>query len=75
MPRTDSQKDNVGNDYARYVGLGFTFVFIIAFFPVGGYFLDRLFVTLPLLLFVGLVVGFGGALYYLFLTLSKLGNG
>ena len=75
MPRTDSQKDNVGNDYARYVGLGFTFVFIIAFFTVGGYFLYRLFGTLPLFLFLGLVVGFGGALYYLFLTLSKLGNG
>ncbi len=75
MPRTDSQKDDMGNDYARYVGLGFTFVFIIAFCTVGGYFLDRLFGTLPLLLLLGLVIGFAGALYHLFLTLSKLGNG
>ena len=75
MPRTDSQKDNAGSDYARYVGLGFTFMFIIAFFTVGGYFLDRLFGTLPLLLFLALVLGFGGTLYYLFLTLSKSGNG
>ena len=75
MPKTDCQRDNVGNDYARLVGLGFSFVFIIAFFTVGGYFLDRLFGTSPLLLLLGLVIGFAGALYYLFLTLSKLGNG
>ncbi len=75
MPNSDSQRNNASGDYARYVGLGFTFVFIIAVCTAGGYLLDRLFGTLPLLLLLGLVIGFAGALYYLFLRLSKLGNG
>ncbi len=75
MPKTDSHQDNASGEYARYVGLGFTFFFIIAVCTAGGYLLDRLFGTLPLLLLLGLVIGFAGALYYLFLTLSRLGNG
>lgn len=75
MPGADRHEDNQGGDYARYVGLGFTFVFIIAVFTVGGYLLDRLFGTLPLLLLAGLVLGFAGALYYLFRTLGGLGGG
>ena len=46
MPNTDSQRSNA--DYTRFVGLGFTFVFIIGFFTFGGYLLDRLFGTLNL---------------------------
>ncbi len=75
MPRTDSHGNNAGGGYARFFGLGFTFVFIISVCTAGGYLLDRLFGTLPLLLLLGLVIGFAGALYHLFLTLSKLGNG
>ena len=75
MPDTDSQRKNASGEYARYVGLGFTFVFIIAVCTAGGYLLDGLLGTLPLLLLLGLVVGFAGALTYLFVTLSKLGNG
>ncbi len=48
---------------------------IIAAFTAGGYLLDRLFGTLPLLLLVGLLVGFGVALYYLFVSLSRVGRG
>ena len=75
MPGADRHGANQGGDYARYVGLGFTFVFIIAFFTFGGYLLDRLLGTLPLLLLGGLVLGFAGALYYLFRTLGKLDGG
>jgi ATP synthase protein I len=75
MPGADPHGRNAGGNYAQYVGLGFTFVFIIAFCTVGGYLLDRLFGTLPLLLLIGLVVGFAGALYYLFRTLGRLGSG
>lgn len=62
-------------EYARYVGLGFTFVFLIGLFTAGGYGLDRLFGTLPLFLLLGMVVGFAGALYYLFVRLTKVGDG
>ena len=73
MPNTDSQRNNA--DYTRFVGLGFTFVFIIGFFTFGGYLLDRLFGTLPLLLLLGLVIGFAGALFYLFRSLPGTGGG
>lgn len=48
---------------------------IIAVFTGGGYLLDRLFGTLPLLLLAGLLVGFGAALTYLFVSLSRVGRG
>jgi F0F1-type ATP synthase assembly protein I len=75
MPGADRNGGNQGGDYARYVGLGFTFVFIIALFTAGGYVLDRLLGTLPLLLLAGLVLGFAGALYYLFRTLGGVDGG
>ncbi len=75
MPDTRSQRNQGNGNYARFVGLGFTFMIIIAGFTAGGYLLDRLFGTLPLLLLVGLLVGVGGARYYLFVTLSRVGRG
>lgn len=75
MPDTRSQRNQASGDYARFVGLGFTFMIIIAALTVGGYLLDRLFGTLPLLLLVGLLVGFGAALTYLFVSLSRVGRG
>jgi ATP synthase protein I len=74
MPDTRPQRNQASGNYARFVGLGFTFMFIIAVFTAGGYLLDRLLGTLPLLLLVGLLVGFGVALYYLFVTLSRVGR-
>ncbi len=75
MPKADSQRDKSGNNYARFFHVGFAFVFIIGVFMVGGYVLDRLLGTLPLLLLLGMVVGFGGALYYLYVTLKRIGAG
>jgi ATP synthase protein I len=74
MPDTRPQRNQASGDYARYVGLGFTFMIIIAAFTAGGYLLDWLFGTLPLLLLVGLLVGFGAALAYLFISLSRVGR-
>jgi F0F1-type ATP synthase assembly protein I len=75
MPDTRPQRNQANGNYARFVGLGFTFMIIIAAFTAGGYLLDRLLGTLPLLLLLGLLVGFGGALYYLFVSLSRVGRG
>jgi ATP synthase protein I len=75
MPDTRSQRNQASGEYARFVGIGFTFMIIIAVFTGGGYLLDRLFGTLPLLLLVGLLVGFGAALTYLFVSLSRVGRG
>jgi F0F1-type ATP synthase assembly protein I len=74
MPDTRPQRNQASGEYARFVGLGFTFVFIIAVFTAGGYLLDWLLGTLPLLLLVGLLVGFGAALTYLFVSLSRVGR-
>ena len=65
MPDTRSQRNQASGDYARFVGIGFAFMIIIGVFTAGGYLLDRLLGTLPLLLLVGLLVGFGAALTYL----------
>ena len=74
MPDTRFQRDQASGDYARFVGIGFTFMIIIAAITAGGYLLDRLFGTLPLFLLVGLLVGFGAALTYLFVSLSRVGR-
>ena len=74
MPDTRPQRNQASGDYARFVGIGFTFMIIIGAITAGGYLLDRLFGTLPLLLLVGLLVGFGAALTYLFVSLSRVGR-
>jgi ATP synthase protein I len=74
MPDTRPQRNQASGEYARFVGLGFTFMIIIAVFTAGGYLLDWLFGTLPLLMLVGLLVGFGAALTYLFVSLSRVGR-
>jgi len=74
MAATYSREDNVG-DYARYIGVGFTFVFIVVIVSGGGFLLDRLFGTLPLFLLIGLGVGFTTSFYYVYLELKKLGGG
>lgn len=75
MSGADPHGRDTGGNYAQFVGLGFAFVFIIAFCTAGGYVLDRLFGTLPLLLLLGLVAGFAGAMYYLFRTLGRVNGG
>ena len=63
MPDTRSQRNDASGKYARFVGLGVTFMFIIASSTVVGYFLDRLAGTLPLFLLIGLASGLGGMFY------------
>lgn len=50
-------------------------MFIIAVFTGGGYLLDRLLVTLPLFLLLGMLVGFVASLYYLYTALKRVGGG
>ena len=75
MPNTDSQRNDSGANYARFFHVGFAFMLIIAVFTGGGYLLDRLVGTLPLFLLLGMLVGFGAALYYLFTALKRVGGG
>ena len=75
MPGTKSHGNDAGRNYTRFIGLGFAFILILGVLATGGFFLDRLLGTLPLFLFVGLGVGFAGALYYVYLALKKLGDG
>jgi ATP synthase protein I len=75
MPNTDFYGNNVRNDYARFIILGFTFILILGILTVAGFFLDRLLGTLPLFLLVGLGLGFAGGLYYIYLALQKLDGG
>ena len=74
MPGTDSHGNNTGGSYARFIGLGFAFIFLLGVLATGGFFVDRLLGTLPLFLFLGLGIGFAGGLYYLYLALKKLGE-
>lgn len=74
MPKTDSHGNDTGRNYARFVGLGFTFMFVIGLFIALGYLLDWLVGTLPLFLMLGMVVGFGAALFYLFAQLKDVGG-
>ncbi len=75
MPGTDSHENRAGEGYARFFGLGFAFLALLAVLAVVGFFVDRLLGTLPLFLFVGLGFGFAGALYRVHLALKKVGNG
>jgi ATP synthase protein I len=75
MVGSDPDGRNAGGDYVRYAGLGFTFVFLIGVFVVGGYGLDRLFETLPLFLLLGIVAGFAAALAFLYVRLFRSGDG
>lgn len=74
MPGTDPHGNNQGGNYAHFVGLGFAFITTLAVLTAIGFYVDRLLGTLPLFLFVGLGIGFAGALYYVYLALRKLGS-
>jgi ATP synthase protein I len=72
MPDTNSQRNDAGGGYARFLTLGFTYVSIIGGLTLVGFFVDRLLGTLPLFLLVGLVVGFAGSLVYVYRALKSL---
>jgi ATP synthase protein I len=72
MPNTNSQGNDAGGGYARFLTLGFTLLAIIGGLTVVGFFVDRWLGTLPLFLLVGLVVGFVAGLVYVYRALKSL---
>ncbi len=48
---------------------------LLGVLTAGGFFMDRMLGTLPLFLLLGLGIGFGGSLYYVYLALKELGSG
>ena len=75
MPGTDSQGKNSGNNYARYLYIGFTFILILCVLTAAGFFVDGLLGTLPLFLLLGLGAGFAGGMYYLYRVVGGMGGG
>ena len=75
MRGTDSQEDNAGGGYVRFLGLGFTLIAIIGGLTAAGFFVDQLLGTMPLFLLVGLVVGFVAGLFYVYQALKRLDDG
>jgi F0F1-type ATP synthase assembly protein I len=72
MPNTNSQRNDAGGGYARFLSLGFTLIVIIGGLRAVGLLVDRWLGTLPLFLLVGLVVGFVAGLYYVYRALKSL---
>lgn len=66
-PRSDGEKG-----YARLIGVGFSFLVIVALLCGAGLLADRLLGTLPLFMLVGLVLGFSAGLYYIYLAVKKM---
>lgn len=75
MPDTNSQRNDAGGVYARFLSLGFTLIVIIGGLTAAGFFLDRWLGTLPLFLLVGLVLGFVAGLFYIYRALESLDDG
>ncbi|CAA9441621.1 MAG: ATP synthase protein I [uncultured Rubrobacteraceae bacterium] len=73
MPDTGSQRKSTDGNYARFIGLGFTFILLLGVLTAGGFFIDRMLGTLPLFLLLGLGIGFAGSLYYVYLALKEFG--
>ena len=63
------------SEYARLIGVGFSFLVIVLVFCAGGFFLDRWLGTLPLFMLGGLVLGFSTGLYYIYLSIEKMDGG
>ena len=74
MASTESRRRDSGLGYARLFGVGFAFIITLGVLTTLGFFVDRLFGTLPLFLLVGLGIGFAAGLYYVFRSLGDLGG-
>lgn len=70
----ESRSDG-SSEYARLIGVGFSFLIIVALLCGGGLLADRWLGTLPLFMLVGLVLGFLAGLYYIYLAIKKMDNG
>jgi len=75
MPNTNSQRNDAGGGYTRFLSLGFTLLATIGGLTAVGLLVDRWLGTLPLFLFVGLVFGFVAGLFYLYRALKNLEGG
>ena len=75
MPNTNSQRNDGGGGYTRFLSLGFTLLAIIGGLTAVGLLVDRWLGTLPLFLFVGLVFGFVAGLFYVYRALKSLEGG
>ena len=75
MPNTNSQRNDAGGGYARFLSLGFTLIVIIGGLTAAGFFVDRWLGTLPLFLLAGLVLGFVAGLIYIYRALESLDDG
>ena len=75
MPNTNSQRNDTGGGYARFLTTGFTLLAIIGGLTVVGFFVDRVLGTLPLFLLVGLVFGFVASLFYVYRAIKSLDGG
>jgi len=75
MPNTNSQRNDTGGGYARFLTAGFTLLAIIGGLTVVGFFVDKVLGTLPLFLLVGLVLGFAASLVYVYRALKSLDGG
>jgi ATP synthase protein I len=74
MPNTDPHGNDRGGNYSNLFSVGLAFIVIIAVFAGVGLLVDKLLGTLPLFLLVGVILGFGGWLYYLYRAFERLGG-
>ena len=72
MPNTNSQRNDGGGGYARFISLGFTLIVIIGGLTAVGFFVDSWLGTLPLFMLVGLVLGFVASLFYVYRAIKNL---
>lgn len=74
MADSNSRRNDTGADYAQYIGIGFTLLSTLAIPGIIGFLLDGLLNTLPLLLLVGLGIGFVAEMYYIYRILQRTGG-
>lgn len=74
MAGSDSRSGG-DSGYARLIGVGFSFLIIMALCTGGGFLLDRILGTLPLFMLLGMVAGFGLGLTYIYFAIQKIGSG
>ena len=60
QPAVEPERVRLGKEYGRLAGVGMQFGITIVVLALGGYWLDQQFGTYPLLLIVGVFLGFVG---------------
>jgi len=73
MKKANPRRSSAGSDYARYLGIGFALVLVLAILAAIGLLVDYALGTLPLFLLLGLALGFLTGLGHVYLMLKKLG--